>query len=84
MIDTAALVVALRERTIRGAALDVTDPEPLPAVHPLLELDNVIIQPHRGSASNKTRAKMWQTVTDALKAVLVDHTEIPNYANYVL
>ncbi|MCL2080531.1 MAG: D-2-hydroxyacid dehydrogenase [Oscillospiraceae bacterium] len=44
--DTEALTGALREGGIAGAALDVTDPEPLPEGHPLWELDNVIITPH--------------------------------------
>ncbi len=45
-IQTDALVTALREETIRGAGLDVTDPEPLPADHPLWSLPNAIITPH--------------------------------------
>jgi D-3-phosphoglycerate dehydrogenase len=46
LVDTDALVEALRTGTIAGAALDVTDPEPLPDGHPLWELDNVLITPH--------------------------------------
>ena len=46
LVDTDPLVDALREGTIGGAALDVTDPEPLPADHPLWSLDNVLITPH--------------------------------------
>jgi D-3-phosphoglycerate dehydrogenase len=46
VVDTEALVAALRSRAIAGAALDVTDPEPLPDDHPLWELDNVLITPH--------------------------------------
>lgn len=46
LIDTDALVAALRQGAIGGAALDVTDPEPLPEDHPLWGLDNVIITPH--------------------------------------
>lgn len=45
-VQTDALVSALRERRIRGAGLDVTDPEPLPPEHPLWNLPNVIITPH--------------------------------------
>lgn len=45
-IDTEALVRALQEGRIAGAALDVTDPEPLPAAHPLWDMDNVILTPH--------------------------------------
>jgi D-3-phosphoglycerate dehydrogenase len=46
LIDEAALVEALRERKIMGAALDVFDIEPLPSGHPLLTLDNVTLTPH--------------------------------------
>ncbi|MEA2452482.1 MAG: hypothetical protein QOG04_1192 [Actinomycetota bacterium] len=46
LMDTDALVAALEARSIGGAALDVTDPEPLPDGHPLWTLDNVIITPH--------------------------------------
>jgi phosphoglycerate dehydrogenase-like enzyme len=46
LIDTDALVAALAAGSIAGAALDVTDPEPLPDGHPLWELDNVLITPH--------------------------------------
>ena len=46
VVDTEALVRALDEGWIRGAALDVTDPEPLPDNHPLWRKDNVIITPH--------------------------------------
>jgi phosphoglycerate dehydrogenase-like enzyme len=46
VVDTDALVSALTEGTIAGAALDVTDPEPLPDGHPLWQLENCIITPH--------------------------------------
>ncbi|MBI3962871.1 MAG: D-glycerate dehydrogenase [Deinococcus sp.] len=53
-----ALYQALKNGTIFAAGLDVTDPEPLPANHPLLTLDNCIIVPHIASASVQTRNKM--------------------------
>jgi phosphoglycerate dehydrogenase-like enzyme len=46
LIDTDELVAALRNGAIGGAALDVTEPEPLPDGHPLWEMDNVIVTPH--------------------------------------
>ncbi|MFI4946854.1 MAG: NAD(P)-dependent oxidoreductase, partial [Burkholderiales bacterium] len=45
-VDEAALLPALRERRIRGAALDVFETEPLPAGHPFYALDNVLVSPH--------------------------------------
>lgn len=58
VVDTAALTDALTNRRIWGAALDVTDPEPLPRDHPLLKLSNVVIAPHLGSATEETRHQM--------------------------
>jgi D-3-phosphoglycerate dehydrogenase len=46
VVDTDALVAALRTGQIAGAALDVTDPEPLPDGHPLWDLPNALITPH--------------------------------------
>jgi phosphoglycerate dehydrogenase-like enzyme len=46
LIDTDALIEALRSRTIAGAALDVTDPEPLPDDHPLWEMEDAIVTCH--------------------------------------
>ena len=49
-IDTEALVEALRSGKVRGAGLDVTDPEPLPGGHPLWAMENVVITPHYAGA----------------------------------
>jgi phosphoglycerate dehydrogenase-like enzyme len=48
IVDETALVRVLRERAIAGAGLDVFAQEPLPAGHPLIELDNVVLTPHLG------------------------------------
>ena len=57
-IDPQALYRALKEGKIRAAALDVTDPEPIPADDPLLTLDNCLVVPHIASASVTTRREM--------------------------
>lgn len=58
VVDTDALVDALRAETIAAAALDVTDPEPLPADHALIGLANCLIVPHIASATRATRGMM--------------------------
>jgi lactate dehydrogenase-like 2-hydroxyacid dehydrogenase len=58
IVDTAALERALREGWIAAAGLDVTDPEPLPADHPLLRAPNLTVLPHVGSATRGTREAM--------------------------
>ncbi len=58
VVDQAALYDALRDGEIWAAALDVTDPEPMPADDPLLTLDNCLVVPHIASASRATRGKM--------------------------
>jgi lactate dehydrogenase-like 2-hydroxyacid dehydrogenase len=58
IVDTAALVAALAGGIIGGAALDVTDPEPLPPDHPLLDFPNCLVVPHIGSATLPARRAM--------------------------
>ena len=58
VVDTDALYKALTKGWIAGAGLDVFDPEPIPADHPILGLDNVVVLPHIGSASNRSRREM--------------------------
>ena len=70
VIDTYALVVALAEGQIFAAGLDVTDPEPLPADHPLMALPNCVVVPHLGSSSERTRAAMAELAADNLLAGL--------------
>jgi lactate dehydrogenase-like 2-hydroxyacid dehydrogenase len=58
IVDSAALARALAEGWIAGAALDVTDPEPLPGGDPLLAAPNLLVVPHIGSATHRTREAM--------------------------
>jgi glyoxylate reductase len=70
LIDTQALTEALRSGTIFAAGLDVTDPEPLPTGHPLLQLPNVIVAPHIASATIGTRNAMAEICAANLLAGL--------------
>ena len=70
IVDTDALAAALGEKELHAAALDVTDPEPLPRDHPLLTLDNLIITPHLGSATEQTRQRMAEMSVENLLAGL--------------
>ncbi len=70
VVDTDALVEALAGGVIAGAALDVTDPEPLPPDHPLLDLENCLVVPHIASASVRTRRAMASLAVDNLIAGL--------------
>lgn len=66
VVQTDALVVALQSGEIGCAALDVSDPEPLPRDHPLNTMDEVIMTPHRGSATSVARRAMAQLAVDNL------------------
>jgi glyoxylate reductase len=70
VVDHDALFAALDSRRIAAAGLDVTSPEPLPRDHPLLGLANVVITPHLGSASDRTRHRMMQMTVENLRAGL--------------
>ena len=70
VVDSMALYEALKAKRIFAAGLDVTDPEPLPADHPLYTLDNALIVPHIASASFETRSRMAEMVADNLIAGL--------------
>eukprot|EP00928_Gymnodinium_smaydae_P044084 TRINITY_DN29430_c0_g1_i1.p1 TRINITY_DN29430_c0_g1~~TRINITY_DN29430_c0_g1_i1.p1 ORF type:complete len:333 (+),score=39.91 TRINITY_DN29430_c0_g1_i1:57-1055(+) len=70
VVDTDALLNALQNGWIAAAGLDVTDPEPLPRDHPLLSLSNVLLLPHRGSATLQTRQAMSKLVAQNLLAGL--------------
>jgi len=74
-VDENALVAVLRERRIAGAALDVFSQEPLPADHPLTQLDNVTFSPHNMSWSDNNYRDQGQAVCDNVAAVL--RGEIP-------
>ncbi len=70
IVDTEALAQALAEGWIAAAALDVTDPEPLPAEHPLLRAPGLTVLPHIGSATHSARERMADLAVDNLLAGL--------------
>jgi glyoxylate reductase len=70
VVDQEALARALHRGEIAGAALDVTDPEPLPPDHPLLDAPNLLVLPHIGSATHTARERMADLAVDNLLAGL--------------
>ena len=70
IVDMDALAQALKEGWIQSAALDVTEPEPLPPEHPLFHLPNCTITPHIGSATQNTRQRMAELACQNLLAGL--------------
>lgn len=71
IVDTDALVKYIRSERLRGAALDVTDPEPLPADHPLWNFENVLITPHMGG----NNPHHWDRLADILARNIEKITE---------
>jgi glyoxylate reductase len=80
MVDTNALAAALHAGEIAGAALDVTDPEPLPGDHPLLDAPGLLVVPHIASATHATRERMADMAVDNLLAGLAGE-RMPNCVN---
>jgi glyoxylate reductase len=80
VVDPEALYEALKERSIFGAGLDVTDPEPLPIDSPLLALDNIVVVPHIASASKTSRDQMsWMAAQNLIAGLKGER--LPNCVN---
>ena len=80
IVDQDALLEALHNNAIAAAALDVTDPEPLPPDHPLLKTPNALITPHIGSATRAARERMADLAVANLEAALAGRP-MPHQAN---
>ncbi|XP_071499812.1 probable 2-ketogluconate reductase [Diadema antillarum] len=81
IFDQEALVEALKDGIILGAALDATFPEPLPKEHPLLHMPNVIVTPHVSAFVGRTLDEVMQNCVDNLWAGIQGRplvTEVPN------
>ena len=70
LVDHDALVAAIDNGHLAGAGLDVTEPEPLPADHPLLERENVIVTPHIASSTIAGRRRLYEHAVENALAVL--------------
>jgi len=70
LVDEAALIVALRERRIAGAALDVYQVEPLPPNHALLSLDNVVLSPHMGYVTHEAYQLFFSQAVENIQSYL--------------
>jgi phosphoglycerate dehydrogenase-like enzyme len=71
LIQTPALAEALADKTIAGAGLDVTDPEPLPDGHPLRKLPNVVLSPHTAGQSPETAERRWRLYRENVRRFVV-------------
>jgi phosphoglycerate dehydrogenase-like enzyme len=67
LYDLEPMVRALESNHLAGAGVDVTDPEPLPAGHPLWKCPNAIITPHIAGRSDKDRARMIGTIKENIR-----------------
>lgn len=81
IVDQKALVEALQNKTIRAAGLDVFEVEPLPIDSPLMNINNVVLTPHIGSATFETRYDMVVTAVDNIITALSDHKPTINWVN---
>ena len=81
IVDERALVAALANRQIAGAALDVFDSEPLPAGHPLTGFPNVILTPHLGWPTDKMYEQFAEAAAEVLLAHL-DGQEVPRFVDH--
>ncbi|MFC7223310.1 D-2-hydroxyacid dehydrogenase [Halalkalicoccus sp. GCM10025322] len=78
VVETEALVDAIRRNKLRGAALDVTDPEPLPEDHPLWGFDNVQITPHNAGHTPEYYTRLADIVAENVERLDAGEQELKN------
>lgn len=82
VVDTEALLTSLQKEDIRGAAMDVTDPEPLPSDHPFWQMDNVLITPHMGGHTPHHWTRLAAILAEAVQQLDADEQgALPNQVN---
>jgi len=78
VVDEPALIAALQQGAIAGAALDVFEVEPLPADSPLRRMDNVLLAPHNANCSPAAWERVnWNTICNLLSGLGITDTELP-------
>jgi D-3-phosphoglycerate dehydrogenase len=77
VVDQRALIKALKNGWIRGAGLDVYDPEPLPPDNPLLGMDNVVLSPHMASHTDEALFRMAMVIEDVLAVIRGEAPKFP-------
>lgn len=77
IVDEKALVTALQQKTIAGAALDVFEHEPLPEGSPLRKMENVMLAPHNSNSSPAAWENVhWNTIRNLLTGLEIDHEDL--------
>lgn len=80
VVDETALVAALENRRIAGAALDVFEFEPLPASSPLLHMDQVLLAPHNANSSPAAWERVhWNTIRNLLEGLGIEHADLEDF-----
>ena len=81
-MDEKALVNALLEKKIAGAAMDVFENEPLPSTSPLLTMDNVMLAPHNSNSSPAAWENVhWNTIRNLLVGLQIDPSDLEKFRN---
>lgn len=80
VVDEPALIAALQDGTIAGAALDVFEQEPLPPESPLLQMDNVMLAPHNANSSPTAWERVhWNTIRNLLDGLGIDSADLDKF-----
>jgi phosphoglycerate dehydrogenase-like enzyme len=80
VVDETALITALENGKLGGAALDVFEKEPLPDLSPLREMDNVMLAPHNSNSSPTAWERVhWKTIQNLLDGLEIDSSDLDQF-----